>query len=69
MKWWLIVYVITPHGVTGFDLEYSSRAECTIALVKTVEIRKEYADHEQKVLECSRYPIPARQPENPEVEV
>ncbi len=69
MKWWLVIYVITPHGVTAFDLEYSSRAECTAALVKTAEIRKEYTDHEQKVLECSRYPIPVRQPENPELEV
>lgn len=69
MKWWLIVYVFTSDGVTAFDLEYDSRAECTLALVKTVEIRKEHADHEKKVLECSRYPIPARQTENPELEV
>lgn len=69
MKWWLIIYVITPHGVTAFDLEYSSRSECTDALVKTVEIRKEYTDDEHKVLRCSTYPMPLRQLKNPELKV
>ena len=69
MKWWLIIYVITPHGVTGFDLEYNSRSECTTALIKTVEIRKDYTDDEHKVLRCSRYPMPPRELENPELEV
>ena len=61
--------MITPHGVTSFDLEYSSRSECVVAMVKTVEVRKEYANDEHKVLKCSMYPIPLRQPENPEIDV
>jgi hypothetical protein len=69
MKWWLIVYVFTSDGITAFDIEYDSRAKCRAALVKTIEIRKGYTDHEKKVLECSRYPIPERQTENPEIDL
>jgi len=69
MKWWLIVFVLTSDGMTAFDLEYKSRPECTAALVRTYALRKENADDDEKVvLECSKYPMPARQPENPEIE-
>jgi len=69
MKWWLIVYAFTVDGVTAFDLEYDSRAECTAALVRTYAINRERTEPRKLVAECNRFPLPVRQLEEPEIEI
>lgn len=68
MKWWLIVYVLSPDGLTSFDIEYDSRAECNAALEKTQEIViPKYPDGGAVV--CRPFPLPERLPDDSEVEV
>lgn len=69
MKWWLIIYALSPDGLTAFDLEYSSRGDCTAAQVQTYAINRERTEPRKLTLDCSPHPMPVRFYEEPEVQL
>lgn len=58
MKYWLIIWILTPSGQTLFDLEFDTLIDCQRALLHTIVLQKaKQRPVEEMMIKCRPFPM------------